>query len=118
VLTGIKEFEVDMIRERQLEGIALAKERGVYKGRPKKYTEKNKGLQHAIELFNDRDDNAMTVNGVYDFTRISRATLYRAIRELEYGVPSFSSSLYRSVSILIPNRGYNNIINQKKVNGY
>ncbi|MBH0167172.1 recombinase family protein [Fictibacillus sp. 7GRE50] len=32
VLSGIAEFEADMIRERQLEGIALAKERKVYKG--------------------------------------------------------------------------------------
>jgi DNA invertase Pin-like site-specific DNA recombinase len=39
VLSGIAEFEVDMIRERQLEGIELAKQRGVYKGRPKTYGE-------------------------------------------------------------------------------
>jgi DNA invertase Pin-like site-specific DNA recombinase len=38
VLSGITEFEADMIKERHLEGIVEAKQRGVYKGRPKKYT--------------------------------------------------------------------------------
>lgn len=42
VLSGIAEFEADMIKERQLEGIQDAKQRGVYKGRPKKYTEQQR----------------------------------------------------------------------------
>jgi DNA invertase Pin-like site-specific DNA recombinase len=83
VLSGIAEFEADMIRERQLEGIVEAKQRGVYKGRPKKYTEKNKGLQHAMELFNNRDKNGMTVNEIAEITKISRATLYRAVGRKE-----------------------------------
>lgn len=81
VLAGIAEFEADMIKERQLEGIALAKERGVYKGRPHTYTEKHKGLQHALELFNDRDNNGYTVNEIAEMTHVSRATIYRASRE-------------------------------------
>jgi DNA invertase Pin-like site-specific DNA recombinase len=35
VLGGVAQFERDLIRERQLEGIALAKKRGVYQGRKK-----------------------------------------------------------------------------------
>jgi DNA invertase Pin-like site-specific DNA recombinase len=81
VLAGIAEFEADMIKERQLEGIELAKQRGVYKGRPKKYTEKNKSLSHALELFSNRDSNKMTVDEICQITNISRATLYRAVRE-------------------------------------
>ena len=77
VLSGIAEFEADMIKERQLEGIELAKQRGVYKGRPHKYTDKHKGLQHALELFRNRNTNKMTVNEIADITKISRATLYR-----------------------------------------
>jgi hypothetical protein len=42
----------------------MAKQRGVYKGRPNKYTDKHKGLQHALELF--RDTNKLTVNAVKD----------------------------------------------------
>lgn len=81
VLSGIAEFEADMIKERQLEGIEEAKKRGVYKGRPTKYTEKHRGLQHAIELFDNRDTNKMTVKEIEEITKISRATLYRAVRD-------------------------------------
>lgn len=85
VLSGIAEFEADMIRERQLEGIEEAKKRGVYKGRPKKYTEKNTKLQHALELFNNRenkDAKIKTVKEIEAITGISRATLYRSAREI------------------------------------
>ncbi|TKH06157.1 recombinase family protein [Peribacillus simplex] len=81
VLSGIAEFEADMIKERQLEGIELAKQRGVYKGRPSKYTDKHKGLHHALELFNNRVTNKLTVNEISDITKISRATLYRAVKK-------------------------------------
>lgn len=81
VLSGIAEFEADMNKERQLEGIALAKERGVYKGRPHTYTDKHKGLQHALELYHNRDTNKMTVKEIEEITKISKATIYRAIRE-------------------------------------
>ena len=35
VMAGVNQLERDLIRMRQREGIELAKERGVYKGRPK-----------------------------------------------------------------------------------
>lgn len=81
VLSGIAEFEADMIKERQMEDIELAKQRGVYKGRPNKYTDKHKGLHHALELFNNRDTNKLAVNEISDITKISRATLYRAVKK-------------------------------------
>lgn len=81
MLSGVAEFEADMIRERQLEGISEAKERGVYKGRPKKYTDKNKKLQHALDLFYNRDNNKMTVNEIEEVTDVSRATIYREVRK-------------------------------------
>ncbi|MEM1503415.1 recombinase family protein [Domibacillus sp. 8LH] len=83
VLSGIAEWEADMIRERQREGISEAKKRGVYKGRPATYTERHKGLQHALELFRNRSENGMTVNEICEITKISRATIYRAVREQE-----------------------------------
>ena len=82
VLSGIGEFEADMIKKRQLEGIVEAKQRGVYKGRPKKYTKNNRGLQYALELFHNRATNKMTVKEIEEITKISKATLYRAVREL------------------------------------
>ncbi|WP_235816496.1 serine integrase family protein [Bacillus massilinigeriensis] len=80
MLNGIAEFEADMIKERQLEGIELAKQRGVYKGRSHKYMDKHKGLQHALELFHNRNINKLTVNEIAEITKI-RATLYRAVNE-------------------------------------
>lgn len=81
VLSGIAEFEADMIKERELEGIEEAKKRGAYKGRPKKYTENNRGLRYALELFHNRPMNRLAVKEIEEMAKISRATLYRAVRE-------------------------------------
>ncbi|MCP2036450.1 DNA invertase Pin-like site-specific DNA recombinase [Planomicrobium sp. HSC-17F08] len=80
MLAGIAEFEADMIRERQTEGIAEAKARGVYKGRPYTYTEKHSGLQHALELYRNRGVNGYTVKQIAEITKISKATIYRAAK--------------------------------------
>jgi DNA invertase Pin-like site-specific DNA recombinase len=77
VLLAVAQFEVDINKERQREGIAEAKKRGVYKGRPMKYTDKNKALNHALELFKNRDTNRMTVSEIVEITKIGRGTLYR-----------------------------------------
>lgn len=84
ILSAVAEFEADIGRERQLEGIAEAKDRGIYKGRPATYTDKHKGLVHALELFHDRDTNRMTVNEIAEITKISRATIYREARRQSY----------------------------------
>lgn len=84
MLLAVAEFERELILERQLEGIERAKERGVYQGRPKTYTDKHKGLQHALELFNDRDNNKLTVDEIAEITNISRATIYREARKMKY----------------------------------
>lgn len=83
VLSGIAEFESDMIRERQIEGIAEAKARGVYKGRPHTYTEKHSGLKHALELYEQRKTNKKTVKEIAKITNISKATIYRAVSEMK-----------------------------------
>lgn len=79
MLSGIAEFEADLIHERQREGIARAKARGVYKGRPRTYTVHHRGLRHAIQLFQERDKNHFTVNDIAAMTGISRASIYRHI---------------------------------------
>ncbi|MFB5663723.1 recombinase family protein [Alteribacillus sp. HJP-4] len=81
MLAGVAEFEADMIRERQLEGIEKAKERGVYKGRPKTYTNNHKGLESALDDLQNRDKNGLTVNEICETYKISRATLYREARK-------------------------------------
>ncbi|WP_408010776.1 recombinase family protein [Pseudalkalibacillus sp. A8] len=81
VLSGIAEFEADMIKERQLEGIEEAKKRGAYKGRPAKWTERNPAMKHALELCSDRDNNGMTIKEICQITGVSKATLYRKLKE-------------------------------------
>lgn len=80
ILLSVGEWEREMILERQREGIQEAKARGLYKGMPKKYTDTHKGLQHALELMENRDSNNMTVNDIAEETGISRATIYREMR--------------------------------------
>jgi DNA invertase Pin-like site-specific DNA recombinase len=81
ILLSVAEWEREMMLERQRVGIEQAKQAGKYKGKPKKYTDKNAGLTHALELMKDRNTNGLTVNEIADITKISRATLYRAVRE-------------------------------------
>ena len=64
------EFETNLRRERQMEGIAKAKERGVYKGR-KPSVDKSK----IIELHK----MGMGATAITKELNISRATVYRAI---------------------------------------
>jgi DNA invertase Pin-like site-specific DNA recombinase len=81
MFSAVAEFELGINKERQREGIAQAKERGVYKGRPKRYTEVHDGLTHAIELYKNRDSNGLTVKKIAKITKISESTLYRAVRK-------------------------------------
>lgn len=83
MLTGIAEFELSLMKERQREGIAEAKKRGVYNGRPIKYSNKNPKLIHAMELYNRRNSTKMTVKDIVNITGISRTTLYKKIKEME-----------------------------------
>ncbi len=61
VMAGVNQLERDLIRMRQREGIELAKERGVYKGRPKKYDDDNPNMEHALDLLANRETNKFTV---------------------------------------------------------
>ena len=64
------EFETNLRRERQMEGIAKAKERGVYKGR-KPSVDKTQ----IIELHK----SGMGATAITKELNVSRATVYRAI---------------------------------------
>ncbi|WP_181401407.1 recombinase family protein [Apilactobacillus micheneri] len=65
------------IHERQKQGIAQAKKRGVYKGRPKKYTNGNQSLQKAIKMYLNRDENKMTAEEIARLNGVSRSAIYR-----------------------------------------
>ena len=80
MLSAVAEFELSLSKERQAEGIFQAKQRNVYKGRPRRFGVHHKGLQHALKLFNERDVNKMTVSEIVEITKVGRSTLYNAIK--------------------------------------
>lgn len=78
VMSAFAELDRTMIKEKQTAGIELAKRKGVYKGRRKKYNKQHKGIQHALHL---RKTTNMSVNEICEITGISRATFYRRMKE-------------------------------------
>ena len=74
VMGAFAEFERALIRERQLEGIALAKKRGAYKGRKKALTfEQVQVLQQRTKSGEQKSQLAREFN-------ISRETLYQYLK--------------------------------------
>jgi DNA invertase Pin-like site-specific DNA recombinase len=75
IMGGVAEFERAMIRERQLEGIAKAKERGVYAGhgRPAKLDAAQ------VEVIRRRSDAGESLSALAREFGVSRPTLYRAL---------------------------------------
>lgn len=80
VMSAISQLEIKLLKERQLEGITIAKEKGIYKGGIRKYHKKHTGLNHAVDLYKSGD---YTVNEICEITKISRATFYRRMKEYE-----------------------------------
>lgn len=71
ILSGVAEFERDMIVERLAEGKAIARQREDYReGRPRKYSRDQ--IDHAMTLL-----DTYSYTQVTDMTGISRATLTR-----------------------------------------
>ncbi len=81
VMGAMAEFERALIRERQREGIALAKQRGVYQGRQWALT-----AEEATELRQRAAAGATKTQLARDFG-IGRASVYRYLRRPEAGSP-------------------------------
>lgn len=75
MLGAVAEFERSMIRERQREGIALAKARGVYKGRRPVLTDAQIGEVRQRRSVGEHPDDLAKEFGV------SRATIYNVLKE-------------------------------------
>lgn len=74
VMGAFAEFERSLIRERQMEGIALAKKRGIYKGRTHCLTQEQvEQIKQKIAKGNKKSKVAKEFN-------ISRETLYQYLR--------------------------------------
>ena len=74
ISAAFAEFERDMIKQRQAEGIAIAKANGKYRGKPPVDETK---LDAAMSLFRDRDTNGLSVREIAETTGVSRSTIYR-----------------------------------------
>jgi len=74
VMGAFAEFERSLIRERQMEGIVLAKQRGAFKGRKKKLNEEQ------MESLRQRVSNGDKKAKIARDMGVSRATLYQYLR--------------------------------------
>lgn len=77
LLGSIAEFERSLIRERQAEGIAKAKERGVYKGRSKSLTESE------AQALVDAASRGVSKSRIARDFGVSRATVYRYLAQTD-----------------------------------
>ena len=82
ILLSVADWEREMMLERQRVGIEEARRAGKYKGRPRTYTDKNKALQHALDLYINRNETGHTVKDICDITKVGRSTLYNKIKEM------------------------------------
>lgn len=74
MIGAFAEFERSMIRRRQAEGIALAKERGVYKGRPRSISDET------LETVNALVEQGVPLASAAKKVGISRSTVYRYLQ--------------------------------------
>ena len=79
VMVAFAEFERSLIKERQREGIELAKKRGAYKGRKKSLSDED------IILLKQRIDDGETKTKLAKEFGISRETLYQYLKKMENG---------------------------------
>ncbi len=77
IIASIAEFERDQIRERQLEGIAIAKKEGKYKGRGLKITDEY------IKIYDKWKKNEITATAAHKKLGISRASFYNLAKRYE-----------------------------------
>jgi DNA invertase Pin-like site-specific DNA recombinase len=82
VMGAFAEFERSLIRERQREGIALAKQRGAYKGRKRTLTP-----ERAAELV-QRAANGIPKTVLAGEYGISRETVYQYLRQAQLVAPT------------------------------
>lgn len=84
LLSWMVEEERNRIRTAQREGIAIAKERGAFKGKPRKYHAEAKGkdrliYNEVVRLLKEKE----SVMNIHRETGLSRNTIYMIKKELE-----------------------------------
>lgn len=79
ILASIYEFERASLLDRQREGIAIAKEKGVYKGRKKKH----QNMEVFVSNYNAYMNRQLTKTRFAELMNVSRATLNKWIYDYE-----------------------------------
>ena len=74
IFSAISTFERDLLLERQREGIALAKKRGKYKGRPSRFNSEK--IKEIKKLFGERNNKAELAKEI----GVSRGYLYQMVK--------------------------------------
>lgn len=75
ILATFAEFEVDLLRMRTREGMAIAKAKGNLKGRQPKLTNKQQTELHRMHASGD-----YTISDIADLFNVSRPTVYRTLQ--------------------------------------
>jgi len=76
IMGAVAEFELHIIKERQMEGIKIAQRKGLYKGRQTVLTPER------LQLIHDAFKTRKSIERIAEDVGISRETLYRYIRRL------------------------------------
>ncbi|MBL5769348.1 recombinase family protein [Heyndrickxia sporothermodurans] len=82
IMGAIAEFERDLTKERQKEGIIEAKKKGIYKGRKVKYHENAKGSDKIIyDAIVNSLRNKESVASIHRKTGVARNTIYKIAKD-------------------------------------
>lgn len=76
VMAALGQWERDNLKEKQKRGIEAARKRGKHLGRKGEFT--RAGLEEAIRMY---QEGTRTVKEIADITCVSKATLYRRLKE-------------------------------------
>lgn len=85
ILEDIPRMKKVWVKERQLHGIEQAKKKGIYKGRPKMYSESAKDSTNRSVYFQVKDMllRNFPITSIQTMTGVSRNQIYRIKKELE-----------------------------------
>lgn len=78
ILGSFAQFERSLIVERTAEGRERAKKQGKHLGRPAK---PKKDVNRALELYDGRETNGMSVNDIAKLTSVPRSTIYNELKK-------------------------------------
>ena len=78
ILGSFAQFERDLIVERTTEGRERAKKQGKHMGRP---SQPKKNIQKALKLYDEREQNGMSVNDISKLTDVPYSTIYNELKK-------------------------------------